>query len=121
MEALTATLAEKGVEKVVETGIDLLGKGIPAALAFLVKHITKGDKEPFQDAFIRYPRNATERYNQVKTMATGPDPRAILGPESIYIKIGVARRKRTESAFSWAQVAGRPRPRTRRNRFPTLL
>ena len=70
-------------------------------MSFLAKHITRGDKEPFQDAFVRYLRNAAGRYNQVKTMATGPDPRAILGQDSIYVKIGVARRKRPQSAFPW--------------------
>ena len=39
--------------------------------------------------FRRYLNNATQRYNQVRTLATGPDPRTIIGQNSIYVDIGV--------------------------------
>ena len=48
------------------------------------------------DYFNRYLENAKARYNRIKTIATGRDPRSILeyktgvGPKSIYIEIGVS-------------------------------
>ena len=39
--------------------------------------------------FTRYLKNATERYNQVHTIATGNIVRSILGPDNIYVSIGV--------------------------------
>lgn len=40
-------------------------------------------------AFERYLKNATQRYNQVRTLATGTTPRTIIGPENIYVNIGI--------------------------------
>ena len=40
-------------------------------------------------AFDRYLENASTRYNQVRTLATGPMPRSIVGEENIYVDIGV--------------------------------
>ena len=39
--------------------------------------------------FTRYLKNATERYNQVHTIATGNIVRSITGPDNIYVSIGV--------------------------------
>lgn len=39
--------------------------------------------------FDRYLKNAYERYNQVKTLATGTTPRSIIGKDSIYVNVGV--------------------------------
>lgn len=46
-------------------------------------------------AFSRYLDNAYERYNCVKTLATGNQPRTIIGEDSIYVSIG-ARYKGTK-------------------------
>ena len=40
-------------------------------------------------SFQRYLENADKRYNQVRTLATGTDPRCIIGKNSIYVQIGV--------------------------------
>ena len=39
--------------------------------------------------FTRYLDNAYNRYNQVKTLVTGIEPRKIIGRNSIYIKVGL--------------------------------
>ena len=44
--------------------------------------------------FTRYLKNATERYNQVHTIATGNIVRSIIGPDNIYVNIGVRHKKR---------------------------
>lgn len=40
--------------------------------------------------FTRYLENAYKRYNQVKTLVTGIEPRNIIGRNSIYIKVGIS-------------------------------
>lgn len=40
-------------------------------------------------SFSRYLENASQRYNQVTTLATGKKPRSIIGPNNIYVSIGV--------------------------------
>lgn len=40
--------------------------------------------------FTRYLCNATKRYNSVKTIATGIEPRSIIGKDNIYVNIGVS-------------------------------
>ena len=40
-------------------------------------------------SFSRYLENASQRYNQVKTLATGPTSRSIIGQDNIYVKVGV--------------------------------
>lgn len=39
--------------------------------------------------FKRYLENAYNRYNQVKTLVTGIEPRTIIGQDSIYLEVGV--------------------------------
>ena len=39
--------------------------------------------------FTRYLSNATERYNKIRTLATGIQPRKIIGADSLYVHIGV--------------------------------
>ena len=46
-------------------------------------------------------RNARGRYNQVRTLATGPEPRTIIGQDSIYVKVGVAQWKMAKEAIPW--------------------
>lgn len=45
-------------------------------------------------AFERYLKNATLRYNQVRTLATGTTPRSIIGKGNIYVSIGVRHGKK---------------------------
>ena len=40
--------------------------------------------------FQRYLENASQRYNQVRTLATGTNPRSIVGQDSIYVQVGVS-------------------------------
>lgn len=40
-------------------------------------------------AFSRYLLNATQRYNQVKTLATGATPRPLIGAGNVYVSIGI--------------------------------
>lgn len=40
-------------------------------------------------AFSRYLKNATRRYNQIRTLATGTTPRTITGPHNVYVNVGV--------------------------------
>ena len=42
--------------------------------------------------FDRYLKNAYERYNHIKTLATGTTPRSIIGEDSIYVNVGVETR-----------------------------
>lgn len=45
-------------------------------------------------AFTRYLDNATYRYNHVRTLATGHEPRTIIGNDSIYINVGIRHRQK---------------------------
>lgn len=45
-------------------------------------------------AFTRYLTNATQRYNQVRTLATGTTPRTLIGAGNIYVSIGVQHKKK---------------------------
>lgn len=40
-------------------------------------------------AFTRYLKNATSRYNQVRTLATGMSSRTIIGTDSVYVNVGI--------------------------------
>ncbi len=40
-------------------------------------------------AFRRYLENASKRYNLIRTLATGPTPRSIIGQDNIYVSIGL--------------------------------
>lgn len=39
--------------------------------------------------FDRYLENATQRYNQIRTLATGTTPRSIIGEDNLYVQIGL--------------------------------
>ena len=54
--------------------------------------------------FTRYLKNATERYNQVHTIATGNIVRSIIGPDNIYISIGVRHGKKKISTDTVGQI-----------------
>lgn len=76
-----------------ESGAKKLGENIAnRALDFVVEKA----KKQFNQAkiiigvtFIRYLNNAFNRINLVKTLATGNDPRNIIGDNELYVKIGV--------------------------------
>ena len=59
-------------------------------------------------AFTRYLKNATQRYNQVRTLATGTMPRSIIGTGSIYVSIGVRHKQKivgTETVKSLLNIS----------------
>lgn len=55
-------------------------------------------------AFTRYLKNATKRYNQVHTIATGNIVRSIIGPDNIYVSIGVQHRKKKINTHTVEQM-----------------
>ena len=58
------------------------------------KKMTGNTKVLLGTVFTRYLKNATERYNQVHTIATGNIVRSIIGPDNIYVSIGVRHGKK---------------------------
>lgn len=64
------------------------------ALADGVKKAYDGSQVLWGTAFTRYLKNATNHYNQVHTIATGDITRSIIGPDNIYVSIGVQSRNR---------------------------
>ena len=52
------------------------------------------------DAFTRYLENATKRYNQVKTLATGYENRTIIGSNNLYVSIGVGYREKRIDTYT---------------------
>ncbi|MBR0283318.1 MAG: NACHT domain-containing protein [Oscillibacter sp.] len=96
---LTTVVAEKAAEEAVgavaqvvtDTGFvnKLLGK-VSLALG---------------DCFQRYLRNAEASYNQVRTLATEPDLRTMLGENGIYVQVGVGlTRGRTENEIPASKI-----------------
>ena len=82
---LYAAGAESGVKKIGETVSN-------RAVNFLidgVKDKIKKKKIEIGTVFERYLENASKRYNKVKTLATGVEPRAVIGKDNIYVKVGV--------------------------------
>ena len=43
-------------------------------------------------AFVRYLENAAKRYNRIKTIAAGAEPRPIIGENALYVHVGVSYR-----------------------------
>lgn len=77
--------AQTGVQKTSELFVE-------RALNGLVDGVKKKYSEAqvlLGTAFLRYLNNATLRYNQVRTLATGTIPRTIVGTGNIYVSIGV--------------------------------
>ncbi|MEE0675370.1 MAG: NACHT domain-containing protein [Ruminococcus sp.] len=82
---IAAVAYESGAKKLGEAAAD-------RALNFVIDKVQKkyGEKKiEIGTVFERYLENATERLNQIKTIATGNDPRNIIGENELYIKIGV--------------------------------
>lgn len=85
-KSIFASSVESGVKKV---GDNIADRALNA--------IVDGVKSKYGEAkvllgtpFNRYISNASLRYNQVKTLATGPMPRNIIGKDNIYVDIGLS-------------------------------
>lgn len=76
-----------------ESGFKKIGENIAnRALNFVVDKVQQKYSEKkieLGTAFERYIENACNRLNKVKTLATGKDPRNIIGENELYVKIGV--------------------------------
>lgn len=82
---LYAVGAESGVKKIGETVSN-------RALNFVIDSVKKGinkRKIEIGTAFDLYLSNAYKRYNHVKTLATGSEPRTVIGKDNIYVKVGL--------------------------------
>ena len=83
--ALLDAAAESGVKKATE---NVINRAVNAAADFVQKKY-KEHQVDIRTAFERYLDNASERYNQIRTLATGTEPRSIIGKDNIYVGIGV--------------------------------
>ena len=83
--SLVAVGMQAGTQKIGERFAD---KALNAILDGCIQEYGKA-KVRLGSGFTRYLRNATERYNQVHTIATGNIVRTIIGPDNIYVSIGV--------------------------------
>ena len=82
---LMDTAMESGVKKATE---NVVNRAVNAIVNF-VKDRYGESQVKLGTVFQRYLVNASHRYNQIRTLATGPDPRKIIGEDSIYVEIGV--------------------------------
>mgnify|MGYP003318498572 CR=1 FL=1 len=71
-----------------EFGTTVADKALNSIVEFCKDKFDKMSVELGRD-FDRYLKNAYERYNHVKTLATGTTPRNIIGEDSIYVNVGV--------------------------------
>lgn len=84
--SLTSLGAQTGAQK---AGEFFVSRALNA-LVDGVKKAYSGAQVLLGTAFSRYLLNATQRYNQVKTLATGSSPRSIIGAGNVYVSIGVS-------------------------------
>ena len=81
------------MEQAASSGVQQAGGNLAALAVNTVLNLVKKKYGETQidlgAAFNRYLDNAYERYNHVKTLATGIQPRTIIGKDSIYVSIGV--------------------------------
>ncbi len=73
--------AKRAGEKAVDRGLN--------AIADFVKKKFGERQVKIEAVFNRYLENATLRYNQIRTLATGTTPRSIIGDDSLYVSIGL--------------------------------
>lgn len=83
--ALVEAAAESGAKKAGEKAVD---RGLNAIIDF-VKNKYGEAQVKIGTVFDRYLDNATRRYNQIRTLATGTAPRCIIGEDSLYVSIGL--------------------------------
>lgn len=88
--SLTSMGAQAGAQKAGEVFVD---KALNTILDGCMKKYGNA-KVRLGSGFTRYLKNATERYNQVHTIATGNNVRSIIGPDNIYVSIGVRHNKK---------------------------
>lgn len=88
--SLMSVGAQAGAQK---TGEFFVDKALNAILDACVKKYGNATVL-LGSGFTRYLKNATERYNQVHTIATGNNVRSIIGPDNIYVSIGVRHEKK---------------------------
>ena len=104
LDKLLNTTIDSGAKKAGEGAVDRL-------LTPLINYV--GDKYGrakvyLGQGFERYLDNAIDRYNQVRTIATGQAPRNIIGTSGIYVNIGLLYKKQvisTESVDTILQVS----------------
>ncbi len=83
--ALITPATESAAKKVGEKAVD---RGLNAIIDF-VKSKFGETQVKIGVVFDRYLENATQRYNQIRTLATGTTPRNIIGEDSLYVNIGL--------------------------------
>ncbi|MBQ9838954.1 MAG: NACHT domain-containing protein [Oscillospiraceae bacterium] len=98
--SLMSVSAQAGAQK---TGEFFVEKALNAILDGCVKKYGNA-KVRLGSGFTRYLKNATERYNQVHTIATGNIVRSIIGPDNIYVSIGVRYGKRKINTHTVEQM-----------------
>lgn len=83
--AVADVVKESAAKRVGEKAVD---RGLNAIVDF-VKQKYGEKKVEIGTVFERYLENATHRYNQIRTLATGTAPRNIIGDNSLYVSIGL--------------------------------
>ncbi|MCH5324300.1 MAG: NACHT domain-containing protein [Eubacterium sp.] len=83
---LMDTAMESGVKKGAE---NFANSGLNAIKDFVKKKYGQRQVK-LGKVFELYLKNATKRYNQIRTLVTGSDPRRIIGKDNIYVEIGVS-------------------------------
>ena len=84
-KALAGTATESAAKKAGEKAVD---RGLNAIIDF-VKNKYGEAQVKIGTVFDRYLHNATQRYNQIRTLTTGTMPRRIIGKDSLYVQIGL--------------------------------
>lgn len=79
------TAMESGAKKV---GESVANRALNSIADFVINKYGEA-KVILGTAFQLYLKNATERYNQVRTLATGQAPRKIIGQDNIYVNVGL--------------------------------
>lgn len=83
--ALVEKMGETAAKRIGEKAVD---QGLKAIANFVKKKFAERQVE-IEKVFERYLKNATLRYNQIRTLATGTTPRNIIGDDSLYVSIGL--------------------------------
>lgn len=87
-ETMAAASAKTAAQTATETAIDRILNGVMDAVSGKFGQA----KVHLGTVFHTYLENAYRRYNQIRTLATGLEPQSIVGPNNIYVHIGVSYR-----------------------------
>ena len=79
------TAMESGAKKV---GESVANRALNSIVDFVINKYGEA-KVMLGTVFQLYLKNATDRYNQVRTLATGQAPRKIIGQDNIYVNVGL--------------------------------